>query len=81
MSSPKGKCQRCSASFEDERTDAYSCHHGCTFCGECRNGDLNGICPNCGGELTLRDKTRSEIPFKSGRACGLSGASSLEHDG
>lgn len=33
---------------------AYICSFECTFCGDCRDGGLKGVCPNCGGELVRR---------------------------
>lgn len=30
------------------------CTYECTFCAECADTRLHGICPNCGGELVRR---------------------------
>jgi len=30
------------------------CSFECTYCADCAAGTLNGICPNCGGELVRR---------------------------
>ena len=34
--------------------EAFICTFECTFCPECASGALAGVCPNCGGNLTLR---------------------------
>ncbi|MEO0878593.1 MAG: DUF1272 domain-containing protein [Pseudomonadota bacterium] len=33
---------------------AYICSFECTFCPDCVDGRLKGVCPNCGGTLTPR---------------------------
>ncbi|MBS1164642.1 MAG: hypothetical protein H6R00_667 [Proteobacteria bacterium] len=34
--------------------EAYICSFECTWCPDCATGVLNGVCPNCGGELVRR---------------------------
>jgi len=34
--------------------EAYICSYECTFCKGCKEGILNGICPNCLGNLERR---------------------------
>lgn len=34
--------------------DARICTFECTFCADCADGTLHGVCPNCGGNLVER---------------------------
>jgi len=34
--------------------EAFICSFECTFCRDCVDGELAGVCPNCGGELVRR---------------------------
>ncbi|WP_428540261.1 DUF1272 domain-containing protein [Rhodopila sp.] len=36
------------------RLPARICTYECTFCANCTDNRLKGICPNCGGELVRR---------------------------
>lgn len=46
-------CERCDVDLKP--TDkAYICTFECTFCPDCVDGPLNHICPNCGGNFTIR---------------------------
>lgn len=36
--------------------DARICSFECTFFAPCADGVLNGLCPNCGGELVARPR-------------------------
>lgn len=47
---PEISCQRCLTDLSD--ADRYQCSHSCTFCTDCV-WDLDYVCPNCGGILTL----------------------------
>lgn len=47
-------CERCDADLPAHSTQAQICSFECTFCADCAGGVLNGICPNCGGELLRR---------------------------
>lgn len=46
-------CERCDADLPPE-ADARICSFECTFCARCADGALNGVCPNCSGELVRR---------------------------
>jgi len=46
-------CERCDADLPPD-SDARICSFECTFCAACAEGDLQGACPNCGGELVRR---------------------------
>jgi uncharacterized protein len=52
-------CERCGRGLPPDADGAHICSFECTFCTECVEGPLTGICPNCGGDLVLRP-TRSE---------------------
>jgi hypothetical protein len=47
-------CERCAASLPHD-AEAVICSYECTFCVGC-SGELEGICPNCGGELVRRPR-------------------------
>ena len=47
-------CERCDAPLAADG-DARICSYECTFCVPCTD-DLNGVCPNCGGELVPRPR-------------------------
>ncbi|MHC2218723.1 DUF1272 domain-containing protein [Rhizobium leguminosarum] len=37
-----------------DSTEARICTYECTFCADCVDGVLKGVCPNCGGNLVAR---------------------------
>jgi hypothetical protein len=47
-------CERCSAALPHSAT-AFICSFECTFCADC-SAALEGVCPNCGGELVRRPR-------------------------
>lgn len=47
-------CERCDADLPPTSHDARICSFECTFCVDCADGPLGGVCPNCGGVLTTR---------------------------
>ena len=49
-------CECCNRDLPPDSDDAMICTFECTFCKRCTEGDLNGICPNCGGNLVTRPK-------------------------
>jgi len=50
----RGRCMTCSKALPWSAA-AMICSYECTFCPDCASG-TNGVCPNCGGELTSRPK-------------------------
>ena len=46
-------CQCCDKDLPPH-ADAVICTFECTFCPDCANGVLAGICPNCGGNFAKR---------------------------
>ena len=53
----RANCEKCQAGLP-HGADALICSYECTFCRGCSDA-MEGICPNCGGELVRRPKRRS----------------------
>ena len=49
-------CECCNTDLPPDSGGAMICSFECTFCSDCANATLKGICPNCGGELVLRPR-------------------------
>jgi hypothetical protein len=49
-------CECCNKDLPNESTDARICTFECTFCADCADNKLRGVCPNCGGELLARPR-------------------------
>jgi uncharacterized protein len=49
-------CECCDKDLPPDTAGAYICSFECTFCEDCTNDVLKGICPNCGGELVARPR-------------------------
>ncbi len=47
-------CECCDRDLPPESADARICSFECTFCAECAQAVLGGVCPNCGGNLVAR---------------------------
>ncbi|MFM9886405.1 MAG: DUF1272 domain-containing protein [Burkholderiales bacterium] len=47
-------CERCNVDLPPDIRTAMICSFECTFCSACAASELQGICPNCGGELVRR---------------------------
>jgi hypothetical protein len=47
-------CECCDGDLPPESADARICSFECTFCAACAEGVLKGICPNCGGNFSVR---------------------------
>lgn len=50
----KPSCERCQKSLPSDSTEVFICSFECTFCKDCVEGDLQNICPNCGGNFVPR---------------------------
>jgi hypothetical protein len=48
------ECERCGAALVADG-DARICSFECTFCVACADA-MEGVCPNCGGELVARPR-------------------------
>jgi len=47
-------CECCGRDLPPASLEARICSYECTFCAACAEATLQGICPNCGGELVRR---------------------------
>jgi hypothetical protein len=47
-------CECCDKDLPPDSPDALICTFECTWCRDCVEGVLGGVCPNCGGNLTAR---------------------------
>ena len=47
-------CECCDTDLPPSASNAVICSFECTFCRDCADGELGGICPNCGGNLVAR---------------------------
>ena len=47
-------CECCDRDLPPESREAMMCSFECTYCADCASGTLQGVCPNCGGELVRR---------------------------
>lgn len=46
-------CERCGCDLPPD-ANARICTFECTFCPDCADGPLAGVCPNCGGNFERR---------------------------
>ena len=47
-------CECCDRDLPPACAAARICSFECTFCADCADGPLGGVCPNCGGALVAR---------------------------
>lgn len=47
-------CEHCSKLLPPTSTEARICSYECTFCANCAETALQGVCPNCGGNFAPR---------------------------
>jgi hypothetical protein len=47
-------CECCDKDLPPDSMEARICTFECTFCANCAQHALGGICPNCGGNLVSR---------------------------
>jgi uncharacterized protein len=47
-------CECCDRDLPPASPEAMICTYECTFCSDCAQSRLHGICPNCGGNLVAR---------------------------
>jgi uncharacterized protein len=50
----RGFCECCAKELPPDSNEALICSFECTFCADCVRDVLDGVCPNCGGDLTKR---------------------------
>jgi hypothetical protein len=49
-------CECCDRDLPPDALEARICTYECTFCADCAERVLGGVCPNCGGELVRRPR-------------------------
>jgi hypothetical protein len=54
MLSLKPSCEHCDRDLPPASREARICTYECTFCAQCVESVLRGICPNCGGNFAPR---------------------------
>ncbi len=47
-------CECCDKDLPARSTEARICSYECTFCADCVETKLRGVCPNCGGGFAAR---------------------------
>ena len=47
-------CECCAKDLPPGATNAMICTFECTFCADCAETVLKGVCPNCGGNFSPR---------------------------
>ena len=50
----KPNCECCDRDLPPESAEARICTFECTFCADCAERALKGVCPNCGGNFQPR---------------------------
>ncbi|WP_309643368.1 DUF1272 domain-containing protein [Phenylobacterium sp.] len=50
----KPNCECCDKDLAADAPDAMICTFECTFCADCVEARLGGVCPNCGGNFAAR---------------------------
>ncbi|MFE1439078.1 DUF1272 domain-containing protein [Streptomyces sp. NPDC058739] len=56
----RDRCERCTTAELPGDGAARICSYECTFCLPCAEA-MEGVCPNCGGELV--DRPRRVVPL------------------
>lgn len=54
-------CECCDRDLPPDSPIAMICTFECTFCRDCAETRLAGLCPNCGGELQCRPVRPDEL--------------------
>ncbi len=57
-------CECCDKDLPPDSPDAFICSFECTFCRDCVQVRLAGVCPNCGGELLQRPRRPADKLIK-----------------
>ena len=47
-------CEHCACRLSPDSSTAMICSYECTFCRDCVDTVLQGVCPNCGGGFVAR---------------------------
>jgi len=62
-------CEHCAKALLPASTEARICSFECTFCADCVDSVLGGVCPNCGGNFVPRP-IRPARDWKGGNDLG-----------
>jgi hypothetical protein len=57
-------CECCDRDLPPDSQDARICTFECTFCRDCAEQRLAGVCPNCGGDLVQRPRRPAKALLK-----------------
>lgn len=57
-------CECCDRDLTPDSRDARICTYECTFCAECAENVLMGVCPNCGGNFSPRPIRPADMLLK-----------------
>jgi hypothetical protein len=60
----KKACEKCETALAPVE-ESYICVYECTFCANCA-GEMQGVCPNCGGELVRRPRPKGAGSVQTG---------------
>ena len=53
----RNECEKCDQELPWD-AEGHICSYECTFCSQCAEA-MDGLCPNCGGELLPRPRRRA----------------------
>jgi hypothetical protein len=57
----KPGCECCDRDLAPDGGDAMICSFECTYCRDCADTKLDGVCPNCSGNLVERPVRPSKM--------------------
>lgn len=57
----KPNCECCDKDLAPSADDAMICSFECTFCRNCAETRLKGVCPNCRGDLVPRPRRAAQL--------------------
>lgn len=63
-------CEWCDVDLPPASPDARICSYECTYCADCVESVLRGVCPTCGGNLVPRP-IRPQRDWREGLDLGL----------
>ena len=69
-------CEHCDKPLPPASTEACICSFECTFCRDCVEQVLEGVCPNCGGGFVPRP-VRPAHDWKNGNFLGRHPATAM----
>jgi len=60
----KPTCENCNKLLPPDSEEAMICTYECTFCKDCVENVLKGVCPNCEGNFVNRPIRPAHMLFK-----------------